>query len=171
MEAPDGALVEYSGNHATERFNHVHMWQEHPFCAQLWYRRHLNAPAMPGRESARTVTEDNCKVPRGADRTWPSLTREGMYRSPRAAVMFGDVALMWYPKQDDRTLAGTRGNIVDHIGLSVTDLDTWIGKLKSEGVTFLERPYALGATRAAMIEGPSGEALELVEVREPAESA
>lgn len=163
MEGPDGALVEYSGNHPAERLNHVHMWQEHPFCAQLWYAKHLNAPPMPGRESATSVTEKDCEVPRGPDRTWPSLVREGMYRSPRAAVMFGDVALMWYPKQDERALATTRGNIVDHIGLRVTDLDAWIEKLTSEGVTVLERPYTLGNGRAAMIEGPSGEALELVE--------
>jgi hypothetical protein len=32
-------------------------------------------------------------------------------------------------------------------------------------VPFLEEPYRLGDTRAAMIEGPSREALELVEVR------
>ena len=38
-------------------------------------------------------------------------------------------------------------------------------KLHSEGVTFLAEPYQLGDTRAAMIEGPSREAIELVEVR------
>jgi hypothetical protein len=32
-------------------------------------------------------------------------------------------------------------------------------------VRFLEEPYRLGATRGAMIEGPSREAIELVEVR------
>jgi catechol 2,3-dioxygenase-like lactoylglutathione lyase family enzyme len=165
MQGPDGALVEYSGNQPAERFNHIHLWQDDPFCAQLWYRRHLDAPAMPGRESAATLTEENCNVPRGADRTWPSLTREGMYRAPRAAVMFSDVALMWYPKQSDAPLAGTRGNIVDHIGLGVSDLDAWAAKLRSEGVRFLEEPYALGDTRAFLIEGPSREALELVEVR------
>ena len=36
---------------------------------------------------------------------------------------------------------------------------------KSEGVTFLEQPHTLGDTRAAMIEGPSHEAIELVEVK------
>ena len=36
---------------------------------------------------------------------------------------------------------------------------------RREGVAFLEQPYRLGETRAAMIEGPSREALELVEVR------
>jgi hypothetical protein len=165
MEGPDGALLEYSGNHAAEHFNHVHLWQDDPFCAQLWYGRHLNAPVMPGRESATPLTEESCKVPRGADRTWPSLTREGMYRSPRAAVTFSDVALMWYPKQDERTLESTRGNIVDHIALSVADLDAWVRKLRSEDVTFLEEPYEIGGTRAVMIEGPSREAIELVELR------
>jgi hypothetical protein len=47
--------------------------------------------------------------------------------------------------------------------LSVADLDAWIDKLRSEGVAVLEEPYALGDTRAIMIEGPSREALELVE--------
>ena len=164
MEGPDSALVEYAGNHPAERFNHVHLWQNDPFCAQLWYEKHLNAPAMQGRERPGTMTEADCKVPRGPDRTWPSLTREGMYRTPRAAVTFGDVALSWYPRQSDDPLAGTRGHLVDHIGLGVEDLDAWIEKLRREDVKFLEEPYAFGATRAVMIEGPSREALELVEV-------
>jgi len=42
------------------------------------------------------------------------------------------------------------------------ELDAWVAKLKSEGVTFLDGPYPLGETRAVMIEGPSREALELV---------
>jgi hypothetical protein len=37
--------------------------------------------------------------------------------------------------------------------------------LKGEGVKFLDGPYKLGSTRAVMIEGPSREALELVEVK------
>ena len=53
----------------------------------------------------------------------------------------------------------------DHIALSVGDLDAWVEKLRDEGVTFLEQPYPLGDTRAVMIEGPSREALELVEAR------
>ena len=64
-------------------------------------------------------------------------------------------------------LAATNNVLVlfyDHIGLSVTDLDGWVAKLREEGVRFLEEPYRLGDTRAVMIEGPSREALELVEV-------
>jgi hypothetical protein len=157
--------VEYAGNHPAERFNHVHMFQDEPFCAQLWYQTHLNAPVFAGRTSRTPVTEATCKVARGPDRSWPALDRAGMFRAPAAAVVFGDVALPWYVRQDDRPLVSTRGHVYDHIALSVGDLDAWVDKLRGEGVTFLEGPYALGETRAVMIEGPSREALELVEVR------
>ena len=164
MRGPDNTLVEYAGNHPSERFNHVHFYQEDPLCAQLWYQRHLNAPPRVGWGGV-AVTEADCKVPRGPERTWPALNREGMFRTPRAGVEFGDVALIWYANQGDQPLVSSLGQLQDHIALSVTDLDAWVEKLGSEGVTFLEEPHQLGDTRAAMIEGPSCEALELVEVR------
>jgi catechol 2,3-dioxygenase-like lactoylglutathione lyase family enzyme len=165
MSAPDGTLVEYIGDHPAERFNHVHMWQEQPFCAQLWYQTHLNAPPMPGWANTEPMTEATCKVPRGPDRTWPSLNQEGMFRTPRAGVMFGDVAVQWYAPQGDAPLAPSRGQRYDHLAFGVADLDAWIAKLRGEGVKLLDGPYTLGETRAVMIEGPSREALELVEVK------
>jgi catechol 2,3-dioxygenase-like lactoylglutathione lyase family enzyme len=165
LQGPDGAIIEFQGRFPAERFNHVHMYQEDPFCAQLWYQTHLNAPVYQGRTSSTPLTEANCKVPRGPDRTWPALEKEGSFRTPTAAVEFGDVALTWYMRQGEQPLASTRGQLYDHIGLSVTDLDAWIAKLRSGGVKFLEEPYTLGDTRSVMIEGPSREALELVEVK------
>jgi catechol 2,3-dioxygenase-like lactoylglutathione lyase family enzyme len=164
LRGPDDALVEYAGNHPAERFNHVHMFQDDPFCAQLWYQRHLQAPVFAGRTSEAPLTEATCRVPRGPERSWPALEREGMFRSPAAAVVFGDVALPWYMRQGDRPLVSSRGHLYDHIALSVRDLDAWTAKLRGEGVTVLDGPYPLGDTRAVMIEGPSREALELVEV-------
>jgi catechol 2,3-dioxygenase-like lactoylglutathione lyase family enzyme len=172
MGGPDGALIEYQGNMPKERFNHVHMYQEDPFCAVLWYQKHLNsAGAAPGTSAAAVNanapvrTEENCKVPRAADRTWPALERQGMFRTPAAGVTFGDVAMNWYMRQTETPLVSTRGHLMDHVGLSVRDLDAWVAKLRAENVTFLEQPYRLGDTRAAMIEGPSHEAIELVEVK------
>jgi 4-hydroxyphenylpyruvate dioxygenase-like putative hemolysin len=68
-------------------------------------------------------------------------------------------------RQGDKALVSTRGHLYDHIALSVADLDAWLAKLRSEGVTILEAPYPLGDSRAALIEGPSREAIELVEVK------
>jgi len=161
MKGPDDALVEYAGNHPAQCFNHVHLYQEDPLGAFRWYQEHLNAPVRPG--YAPTAADGN--LTRAPDRTWPSLNREGMFRTPRAGVEFGDVSMMWYANQGDRPLAGSRGQLQDHIALSVGDLDAWIDKLRGEGVKFLEEPYPLGDTRAVMIEGPSREALELVEVK------
>jgi hypothetical protein len=115
------------------------------------------------------MTEATCRVPRGADRTFPALDRDGMFRTPSAAVVFGDVALPSYMRQGDRPLVGTRGHLYDHIALSVADLDAWVSKLRAEDVAFLEAPYRLGDTRAVIIEGPSREAIELVEVPAPRE--
>ena len=81
--------------------------------------------------------------------------------APEAAMAF-----LWYMRQSDQPLVSRRGHVYDHIALSVTDLDAWVAKLRGEGVTFLAAPYQLGETRAVMIEGPSREALELVEVKD-----
>jgi catechol 2,3-dioxygenase-like lactoylglutathione lyase family enzyme len=164
MYAPEHTLIEIAGNHPQERFNHVHMWQEDPFCALIWYQKHLNAPLRPGYDGT-TLTEETCKVPRHPDRTWPALKQEGMFRTPRAGVEFGDVSLIWYANQGSEPLVSPLGQQQDHFALSVGDLDAWIEKLKGEGVKFLDGPYALGPTRAVMIEGPSLEAIELVEVK------
>ena len=158
---PDGAMIEYQGNMPAERFNHVHMYQDDPFCAQLWYQKHLNAPVDAGPQR----TEADCKVARGAERGWPALEKEGMYRVPRAGAVFDDVTVTWYMNQGNVPLAPTRGHLADHFGLSVSNLDAWIAKLQRENVTFLRKTYKLGDARAVMIEGPSREAIELVEVK------
>ena len=160
LQGPDGAIIEYQGNMPAERFNHVHMYQEDPFCAELWYRKHLNAP--PDVAGRAPHTEADCKVARG-ERTWPALEMEGTIRVPRAGVTFDNVTLTWYARQGEHPLVGTRGHLADHIALRVGNLDAWIGKLRGEGIRFLKQPYQFGNTRAVMIEGPSREALELIE--------
>lgn len=164
LMGPDGALIEEAGASDPERFNHVHMWQDEPFCAQLWYRKHLNANAPAPRPGAPVYTEANCHVPRGVP-TWPSLTKDGMYRYPTAGVQFSDVSMMWYMDQTDKPLVATQGHLLDSVGLGVGDLDAWVAKLKAEHVTFLKETFKIGDTRAVMIEGPSHEAIELVEVK------
>ena len=161
MQGPDGTLIEYQGNFPAERFNHVHMYQEQPLCAEIWYVKHLNAK-LPDGETLKS--EADCAVSRG-EFSWPSLLRQGTIRTTRGGVLFGDVSLTWYMRQTDKPLVSTRGRLMDHIGLGVANLDAWVAKLKGEGVVFLQQPYRLGDTRAVMIEGPSREAIELVEVK------
>jgi catechol 2,3-dioxygenase-like lactoylglutathione lyase family enzyme len=168
IRGPDDAMIEVQGDMPQERFNHVHFYHEDPFCAQLWYQKHLNVPPPQGRRGAAPAeprTEANCKVPRGPDKTFPALEMDGMYRSPQIPLVFGDVSMGGYMNNANQPLVSTRGHLADHIALSVANLDAWVAKLRSENVKFLEQPYKLGDTRAVMIEGPSKEALELVEVK------
>ena len=161
LQGPDNATVEYQGNFPAERFNHVHLYQEDPFCAQFWYQKHLLGQ---GRVGVTLPAEAACRVPRASAPTWPALEKEGAFRTPSAGVTFGDVALNWYARQGDRPLASTRGHLADHVALSVASLDLWVAKLRSEGVAIAEQPHTVGDTRTVMIEGPSREAIELVEV-------
>jgi catechol 2,3-dioxygenase-like lactoylglutathione lyase family enzyme len=174
MRGPDDALIEYQGNQPAERFNHLHMFQDQPFCAQLWYQAHLNQPVRTPPPNQPVRTEANCRVERGPDKTWPALDWNGMYRTPAIqTTTFSDVSLYWYMNQGENGAAphegapygSTRGHLMDHMGLSVTDLDAWIAKLRAENVTFLEQPYKIGDYRAVMIEGPSREAIELIEIK------
>ena len=163
LRGPDDALIEYQGNQPAERFNHVHMYQDQPFCAQLWYQKYLNVPLAP-KQAPRS--EANCIIERGADKTLPALDWDGMYRTPSVtSTLFGDVSLFWYMNQGGAPAVSTRGHLMDHIALSVADLDAWIARLRAEKVTFLEQPYSLGGHRAVLIEGPSKEAIELIEVK------
>jgi len=173
LEGPDKAIIEYQGNLPAERFNHVHMYWKDPFCAQLWYQKHLNATIAPAALRA-LKTEDTCKAARAADRTWPALEKGGMFRSPSAGVAFSaaprsssqsdDVTLNSYIPPTDVPLVSTRGHLADHFALSVTDLAAWQKKLQAEGVKFLKKSYKVDGKRAAMIEGPSNEAIELIEI-------
>jgi catechol 2,3-dioxygenase-like lactoylglutathione lyase family enzyme len=166
LKAPDGSPIEFAGNSDHEYFNHVHMFQDEPVCAVLWYQKHLNAPkGGRGRANAAPPSEETCaQQPRG-EKTWVSLTKDGMYRSPNGGVSFGGVSMNWYVRPGDTPLVSTLGHQADHIALSVGNLDAWLAKLKAEGVKILKEPYKFADTRAFMIEGPSKEALELVEVK------
>jgi catechol 2,3-dioxygenase-like lactoylglutathione lyase family enzyme len=165
LRGPDDAMIESQGNMPAERFNHIHMWHEQPYCAQLWYQKHLNlVVSARGGQPART--EANCSVTRSPDRTFPALDWNGMLRTPSVTnTTFSDVSLFSYMNQWDTPLVSTRGHLMDHIALNVPNLDPWIAKLRAEGVKFLEEPYRVGEYRAVMIEGPSREAIEMIEVR------
>ncbi len=163
VRGPDGALIESYGDFPAERFTHIHMYHTNPVCAQQWYARHLGAdvaathlhlgPGGPG-------GIDDCKRPL-AEPTYPAFGKEGRVRQPDGYVLFDDVGLPIWPY--DGQLASTRGQTVDHIGLSVHDLRATVERLRKEGVTVLEDIHQWSETLAALIEGPDHMALELIQ--------
>jgi hypothetical protein len=170
LQGPDNALVELGGRSSNlgEFFHRIRMFHDKPVCARFWYRRHLNAPTSPQAnvpENYVSVPERECAAAqRPAAPRWPALQRDGLLGGFHAYSSFSDVTVVMYFREGSEPLQSSRAHVIDHMALSVSNLDAWIAKLKSEGVTFLEEQYRLGDTRAVMIEGPSREAIELVEV-------
>lgn len=172
--APDGVLFEFTGGPNTrDALAHVHFFHEHPLCAANWYVAHLGMELPPvrgadGTESVRPP-HDPCEVAPGAA-GWPSLERIGTVRQPNASVRHGNGTMSFYTNPcvqgtcpGDGRLAPTRGQALDHVAFTVEGLDAWYDRLRRAGVRILEEPHAFGETRAFMIEGPDGLAIELVE--------
>ena len=166
LRGPDGAMVENAQSGTTERFNHVHMYHEHPRCAMQWYVTHLGAkmPAGRGGAAPAEAAGGDCHTKAYAPPTWPSFAKTGFVRDPAGGVNFDDISISIRPWPGGG-LVSTRGKIYDHWALSTANLDATVARLKSEGVKFLEEIHPWGTSRAAMIEGPDRIAIELVEVK------
>jgi catechol 2,3-dioxygenase-like lactoylglutathione lyase family enzyme len=177
---PDGELVEAGGGPGQEdMFHHVHFLHEKPWCAAQWYIDHLGFKRQQGRNPAtRQVTE--VPIPRPCDvapgpPSWPSMLPQGTLRNPRVTVDFTNNSFSWYAPpcragrcgEGDAPLAPSRGQVLDHIGLTYPDLDTHVPRLRRAGVKIVREIHRWGDTRAAMIEDLDGLAIMLVERKEP----
>src|SRR5471032_1149889 len=166
LRGPDGVMIENAQAGTTERFNHVHMYHEHPECAMQWYAEHLGARRPQGRggRGDAPAASGDCHTNTYAPPTWPSFAKTGFVRDPAGGVNFDDISISIRPWPGGG-LVSTRGKIYDHWALSTANLDTTVTRLKSEGVKFLEEIHPWGTSRAAMIEGPDRIAIELVEAK------
>jgi len=165
LRGPDDAMIENAQSGTVERFNHVHMYHEHPICAIRWYVTHLGATHPQGTGGAPVAMDGGECKQLYSPPTWPSFAKfPGFVREPSGSVLFDDINILIRPWPGGG-LVSPRGHIVDHWALSVSDLDSTVARLKGEGIKFLEEIHAWGNTRAAMIEGPDRVAIEIVEVK------
>ena len=148
----------------SERFNHVHMYHEHPVCAMQWYSTHLGAKLPAARAGAEPAAGGDCRTTTYAPPTWPSFAKTGFVREPSGGVTLDDISISIRPWPGGG-LVSTRGKLVDHWAVSTADLNATVARLKREGVKFLEEIQPWGSARAAMIEGPDRIAIEIVEVK------
>ena len=176
---PDGVLLEFNGNAQTEDhfYGHLHFWHEDPLCAANWYVEHLGATMPPRRdpdtgELVPRELNDPCVVEIGPV-SFPTFFPGGQLRQPNASVMLSNTNWFWYGRQcrfgrcgegEDKPLAPSRGQVVDHMGLAYPDLDLVMDHLAATGVPILEGPYEFGETQAILIEDLDGFSLELIEI-------
>jgi len=176
---PDGMLVEVtSGN--TEGFRaHTHFWSERPLCTANWHVEHLGAtfpttsnPFDQGM-TFKNGKWDPCDVLVG-EVTFPTYMRQGQLRIPAGNARIADANWLWYPRQcrsgrcgptNDQPLVRSRGQVVDHLGLTYPDLDKVIAHLRATNVPIAQGPYKFGGTRAILVEDPDGLAFELIEAK------
>lgn len=165
LRGPDGVMIENAQSGNVERFNHVHMYHEHPNCAAEWYVAHLGAvrPAGRGGAAAAAPASGDCQTKLYPPPTFPSFAKRGFVRMPGGVSMDGiSISMQPWPGGG---LASTRGRLYDHWAVSTANLDVTVARLKREGVKFLEEIHPWGTMRAAMIEGPDRIAIEIIEVK------
>lgn len=158
VDGPDHALIELN-TAAHHRFGHLHLLSADPIAAGEWYERHFGiqrrGPAKPSRE------------PR---------FYEGYQVGPASSLMVDNVNIIIYPVgyatkawpklwEGRTSFESTKGRVVDHIGLSVNDLDATLKRLRDAGVRITEEPKTIagGKFKYAFIEGPDRIRIELVE--------
>jgi catechol 2,3-dioxygenase-like lactoylglutathione lyase family enzyme len=151
---PDGALIELNTS-ANHRFGHIHLLSADPVATGEWYAKHFGVK------------------PR-------SNPQVHMYRDvqigPSSSFVMDNVNVIIYPMEyaisshmpgweNRKTFEPTKGRVVDHIGISVPNLDEAIAKLKKEGVTVTDEPRAIagGKVKFAFIEGPDKMRIEIIE--------
>jgi catechol 2,3-dioxygenase-like lactoylglutathione lyase family enzyme len=164
LRGPDGVMIENAQSGNAERFNHVHMYHEHPACATNWYVEHLGAVRPQGRGVQAPNPDGDCETEWYSPPTFPSFAKHGFVREPRGGAQIDDISISIVPWPGGG-LASTRGRIYDHWAVSTANLDATVARLKSEGVKFLEEIHPWGAMRAAMVEGPDRIAIEIVEMK------
>jgi catechol 2,3-dioxygenase-like lactoylglutathione lyase family enzyme len=162
VQSPDGTWIELN-TARTDNFGHLHLFSADPIAAGDWYIRFFGAT---GR--ALSTADQPSREPR------MSLT--GTQVGPSSSLYLDNVNLIIYPMQysqkvyasdwgsDQTQLEPTRGNVNDHVGVSVPNLDTALRVVRDNGITITQPPRAVPEKfRYAFIEGPDRIAIELIE--------
>jgi catechol 2,3-dioxygenase-like lactoylglutathione lyase family enzyme len=157
VDGPNHALIELNTSQH-HHFGHIHFLSDDPIASGQWYAEHFGIRVRKGSDEKRYY--------------------EGFQVGPSASFLVDNVNFILFPsgymekqwpenwtKHKEKGFAPTTGRVIDHVGLSVDNLDETITRLKSEGVKVIGRPTRFRKTsqRAIMIEGPDHLSIQLVE--------
>lgn len=164
VESPDGTWIELN-TARTDNFGHMHLFSADPIATGDWYIRYFG---VRGRGLSTADTPSRA----------PRMSKTGVQVGPSSSLYFDNVNVIIYPIQYSQSvyasdwetgqteLDSTRGNVNDHIGVSVPNLDTALRIFKENGVKVTQEPREVpGKFRYAFIEGPDRIAIELIEDR------
>jgi catechol 2,3-dioxygenase-like lactoylglutathione lyase family enzyme len=152
VRGPDGAPIELN-TASHHRFGHLHLLSADPVAAGLWWAKHFGV-AWP---------------PEGRAPSREARFYKGFQVGPTVSFVMDGVNVIIFPVEylrGPKELVSTRGRVVDHVGLTVDDLDGTLRRLRRDGVRTLSGVKKIGGMRSVMIEGPDRMAIQLVEDRE-----
>ena len=153
LDGPDHVTIEVqSAMH--HDFMHVHLFSDDPVAAVAWYQQHLGIATRTKLETVRAF--------------------RGIPTGPSASMQLDNVTFFIYPTAHAKALYGgqwkgrtgfatNRGRALDHVAVSVDDLDATLARLKQEGVRIISGPRKADGLRSAFIEAPDRMELEIVE--------
>jgi catechol 2,3-dioxygenase-like lactoylglutathione lyase family enzyme len=153
LDGPDHATIEVqSAMH--HDFMHVHLLSDDPVAAAAWYEQHLGLTARNKLTTVRAF--------------------RGIPTGPSASLQLDAVTFFWYPTAHAKALYGgqwkgrtqyasNRGRVIDHVAVSVDNLDQTLARLRAEGVTVLTAPRTTSGMRSAFVQAPDHMELEIVE--------
>ena len=153
LDGPDHVTIEVqSAMH--HDFMHVHLFSDDPVAAAAWYQQHLGITTRTKLETVRAF--------------------RGIPTGPAASMQLDNVTIWIYPTAHVRALYGgqwkgrsgfatNRGRALDHVAVSVDDLDATLARLKQEGVRVVSGPRNVDGLRSAFVEAPDKMELEIVE--------
>lgn len=140
----------------------MHMFAEDPIKTGDWYIRFFG---VTGR--ALSKPDDPARPPR--------INAIGNQIGPSSSLYFDNVNMIIYPANYSRRvyaadwggkteLESPRGNVNDHFGVSVPDLDKALAVFRANGVKVTQETREVaGKFTYAFIEGPDHVAIELIE--------
>lgn len=153
VDGPDHATIEVqSAMH--HNFMHVHLLSDDPVAAAAWHETHLGL------------------TPRNQLKTERAF--RGIPTGPSASSQLDNVTFFWYPTAHAKALYGgqwkgrtqyatNRGRVIDHVAVSVDNLDQTLARLRSEGVKVLTQPRLANGMRSAFVQAPDNMEIEIVE--------
>jgi catechol 2,3-dioxygenase-like lactoylglutathione lyase family enzyme len=155
VDGPDHSLIELNtANH--HHFGHIHLLSEDPVAAGEWYEKTFGVTGLR-KSPAKHIYRD-------------------VQIGPSASMMMDNVNIIiypmeyartdkWAPWEGRQTFESTKGHVVDHIGISVDNLDDAIAKLKAAGIRVTDEPRSAagGKIKFAFIEGPDKMRIEVIQ--------
>ena len=144
---PNGEIIELNTDE-DDNFGHIHFYSRTPFTTSDWYGNMFG------------LTD--------SDPVFPGYAAHYGMGDRMSRRHFGNVNTIFSLERSGAEIKPTTGTVIDHIGISVPNLDAAMAAIKPYNVTILAQPATGGpGWRHAFIEGPDRVAIELIEDHTP----